>query len=65
LRILKKRILRRIFGSEMDEMTRGYRKLRNEELHSLYVSPSINRIIKGRRMRQAGHVLQGLITLVN
>jgi hypothetical protein len=28
----------------------------NEELHDLYSSPSIIRIIKGRRMRWAGHV---------
>jgi hypothetical protein len=33
-----------------------WRKLRNEELHDLYSSPSIIRIIKSRRMRWAGHV---------
>jgi hypothetical protein len=32
------------------------RKLLNEELHNLYSSPSIIRIIKSRRMRWAGHV---------
>jgi hypothetical protein len=31
-------------------------KLHNEELHDLYSSPSIIRIIKSRRMRWAGHV---------
>jgi hypothetical protein len=31
-------------------------KLHNEELHNLYFSPSIIRIIKSRRMRWAGHV---------
>jgi hypothetical protein len=31
-------------------------KLHNEELHDLYPSPSIIRIIKLRRMRWAGHV---------
>jgi hypothetical protein len=31
-------------------------KLRNEELHNLYSSPGIIRIIKSRRMRWAGHV---------
>jgi hypothetical protein len=31
-------------------------KLHNEELHNLYSSPSIIRIIKLRRMRLAGHV---------
>jgi hypothetical protein len=34
----------------------GWRKLHNEELHNLYSSPSIIRIIKSRRMRLAGHV---------
>jgi hypothetical protein len=32
-----------------------WRKLHNEELHNLYSSPSIIRIIKSRRMRLAGH----------
>jgi hypothetical protein len=34
----------------------GWRKLHNEELHNLYSSPSIIRIIKSIRMRWAGHV---------
>jgi hypothetical protein len=34
----------------------GWRKLHNEELHNLYSSPSIIRIIKSRRMRWEGHV---------
>jgi hypothetical protein len=34
----------------------GWRKLHNEELHNLYSSPSIIRIIKSRWMRWAGHV---------
>jgi hypothetical protein len=33
-----------------------WRKLRNEELHNLYYSPSIIRMIKSRRMKWAGHV---------
>jgi hypothetical protein len=37
-------------------MTGGWRKLHNEELHNLYSSPSIIRIIKSRRMTCAGHV---------
>jgi hypothetical protein len=39
-----------------DEVTGGWRKLHNEELHVLYSSPSIVRVIKARRMRWAGHV---------
>jgi hypothetical protein len=34
----------------------GWRKLHNEELHNLYCSPSIIKIIRSRRMRWAGHV---------
>jgi hypothetical protein len=37
-------------------VTGGWRKLHNEELHNLYSSPSIIRMIKSRRMRWAGHV---------
>jgi hypothetical protein len=39
-------------------VTGGWRKLHNEELHYLYYSPSIIRIIKLRRLRWAGHVAQ-------
>jgi hypothetical protein len=39
-----------------DEVTCGWRKLHNEELHGLYSSPSIVRVSKARRMRWAGHV---------
>jgi hypothetical protein len=49
-------VLRRIFGPKMDGVTGGWRKLDNEELHNLYSSPSIIRMIKSRRMRWAGHV---------
>jgi hypothetical protein len=49
-------MLRRIFGPKRDEVTGGWRKLHNEELHSLYPSPSIIRVIKSRRMRWAGNV---------
>jgi hypothetical protein len=37
-------------------MIGGRRKLHNEELHNLYSSPSVIRIIKSRRMRWLGHV---------
>jgi hypothetical protein len=49
-------VLRRIFGPKRDEVTGGWRKLHNEELHNLYSSPSIIRMIKSRRMKWAGHV---------
>jgi hypothetical protein len=34
------------------------RKLQNEELHDLYSSPNIERVIKSRRMRLAGHIVR-------
>jgi hypothetical protein len=36
----------RIFGAKRDEVTGGWRKLHNDELHVLYSSPSIVRVIK-------------------
>jgi hypothetical protein len=53
--VLENRVLREIFGPERDEVI-GWRKLHNEELHNLYCSPSIIRIIKSWRMRWEGHV---------
>jgi hypothetical protein len=50
-------VVGKIFGPNRDEVTGGWRKLRNEELHNLYSSPSIIRIIKSSRMRWAGHVV--------
>jgi hypothetical protein len=58
LRLFENRVLRRIFGLKRDEVTGGWRKLRNEELRNLYSSTSIIRIIKSSRMRCAGHVAQ-------
>jgi hypothetical protein len=56
LREFENRVLRRIFGPKRDEVIGSCRKLHNEELHNLYSSPSIIRMIKSRRMRWAGHV---------
>jgi len=40
----------------MDEVTREWKKLHNEELNDLYSSPNIVQVIKPRRIRWAGHV---------
>jgi hypothetical protein len=56
LRVFENRVLRRIIGPKRDEVTGKWRKLHNKELHDLYSSPSVIRIIKSRRMRLAGHV---------
>jgi hypothetical protein len=55
LRVSENRVLRRIFGPRRDEVTGDWRKLHNEELHNLYSSPIIIRMIKSRGMRWAGH----------
>jgi hypothetical protein len=44
LRVFENRMLRRIFRPKRDEVTGGWRKLHNEELHNLYSSPNIIRI---------------------
>ena len=56
LRVFENRVLRRIFGPKRDEVTGEWKKLHNEELNHLYSSPNIEREIKPRRMRWAGHV---------
>jgi hypothetical protein len=56
LRVFENRVLRRIFGPKRDEVTGGWRKRHTDELHNLYSSPSIMRMIKSRRMRLTGHV---------
>jgi hypothetical protein len=56
LRVFENRVLRRIFGPKRDEATGEWRRLYNEELHDLYSSPNIIRVIKSRRMKRAGHV---------
>jgi hypothetical protein len=56
LRMYENRVLRRIFGPKREGVTGGWRKLHNVELHNLYSSPSIIKIIKSRRKRWAGHV---------
>jgi hypothetical protein len=54
--VFENRVLRIIFGSKRNEVIREWRKLHNEELHDLYSSPYIVRVIKWRRMRWAGSV---------
>ncbi|PNF14444.1 hypothetical protein B7P43_G01684 [Cryptotermes secundus] len=55
LRVFENRAWR-MFGPKRSEVTGGWIELLNEELHGLYSSPSIIKMIKSRRMRLAGHV---------
>jgi hypothetical protein len=50
------RVLRRIFRHEREEVAGGWRRLHIEELHNLYSSSNIIRMIKLRRMKGAWHV---------
>jgi hypothetical protein len=45
LRVFENRELRRIFGPKKEE-DGSWRKLRNDEIHSLYSSPNTVRVIK-------------------
>jgi hypothetical protein len=50
LKVLRNRLLRRIFGPKRYEIISSLRKLHNEELHDLYSSPNITRTMKSRYM---------------
>jgi hypothetical protein len=54
--VFKNRVLRRISGPKRNDVIVEWRKLRNEGLHNLYLSPDIIRQIKSSRMRWVGYV---------
>jgi hypothetical protein len=49
-------VLRRTFGSKREKVAGGWRRLHEEELHSLYTLLNIIMVIKQRRMKWVGHV---------
>jgi hypothetical protein len=55
LRVFENRVLRKIFGPKREE-DGSWKKLHNYELHGLYSSPNVVRVIKSRRMRWVGHM---------
>jgi hypothetical protein len=50
------RVLRGIFGTMRDEVTRDRRRLDDEEHYDMYSSPNIIRVIKARIIRWAEHI---------
>jgi hypothetical protein len=54
--VFENRVLGRIFERKRDEATGRLEKIHNDELHNLYSSRNIIRMIKSRKMRWAGHV---------
>jgi hypothetical protein len=53
--VFENSVLRGIYAPKREE-NGSWKKLHNDELHSLYSSLNIFRVIKSRRMRWAGHV---------
>jgi hypothetical protein len=51
LSVSENRELRRLFEPKRQEVTGDRKRLHNEELHNLYASPYINKVIKAKRMR--------------
>jgi hypothetical protein len=56
LRVFENRVVRKIFGPKGNEVIRGCKKMHNKELHNLYYSSNIIRMIKPRRMRWAERI---------
>jgi hypothetical protein len=56
LNVSENRVLRRILGPKREEVEGIWRRLHNEELHKLYTTLNIIRVIKSRRMRWVVHV---------
>jgi hypothetical protein len=54
--MFENRMLRIIVLPKREEVVGGWRRLRNEELHNLYTSPIIIRVVKSSKMRWKGNV---------
>jgi hypothetical protein len=56
VRVFEKRAVSEVFGTKREEVTGGWRRLHNEELHNLYASPNTIQMMKSRWSGQAEHV---------
>jgi hypothetical protein len=65
LRVFENRVLRRIFGPMKEEVTGGWRKLHNEELHNLYTSQNIIRVIKSEHVAWMAEMRNTIFWLEN
>ena len=54
--MFKNRLLRKIFGAKMEEVTGDWRKLQSEELYDLYCSADIIRVLTSMRMRHGANI---------
>jgi hypothetical protein len=54
--VSENRVLRGIFGPKREEVTGGWRRLHNEELHNFCTSPNVIRVIESRLLKLTGHV---------
>jgi hypothetical protein len=55
-RVIDNSVLRKTFGPKRDDVTINWRKSHDAELHGVYSSPNIIRVIKSRRIRWERHV---------
>jgi hypothetical protein len=56
--LFENRVLWQILGSERDKVTGSWRKIHTEELHKLYSSLNIERMVKSRTTKWVEHVLR-------
>jgi hypothetical protein len=59
LKMFENRVLRRIFGPKREEVSGGWRRLHNEELHNLYTSLNIIKVIREYEMGGACSMCRG------
>jgi hypothetical protein len=60
--VLDKELLQKVFGPNREEVTVYQRKLHNEELHDLYFSINIIRVIRSRIKGLVGHIAHTTMT---